>query len=185
MREQIMHAALAELTASNVVMSGAAAFTLEKVAARAGIEARAVRRWWPNSPALFADTMTSYAAQHLPEAPDTGTLRGDLFDYAVSYARMANTPLGRRLVDSVISRPSDWDVMGVRQAYLEARRKFAARIVQRGIERGECAPTTDPGRLIETLTLAVCLPQLVYDRSITVDDCEYAVELVLHGIAVR
>ena len=41
----------------------------------------------------------------------------------------------------------------------------------------------DTGRTIDTLTLSVCLPVLIYDRPITPDDCEYAVRLVLRGIS--
>jgi hypothetical protein len=36
--------------------------------------------------------------------------------------------------------------------------------------------------MIETLTLAVCLPVLIYDRPITADDCRCAVDMVMHGI---
>ena len=41
-----------------------------------------------------------------------------------------------------------------------------------------------PGQdiVIETLTLVVCLPILVYDRPITADDCRHAVDMVMHGV---
>ena len=175
-RELILRVAADELGASR-----AAGFSIEKVAARAGVDPRAVQKWWPNSPALLADTVASYATA--ATVPDTGTLRGDLLAYALCYAEMVGTPIGRRVLDAMIARPGDWDVMGVREAYLDARRDFAAVIVQRGIERGECRPGTDPGRLIETLTLALCLPVLIYDRPIADDDCRGAVDMMLHGIA--
>lgn len=178
MRELILGAALDELKGVN-----AAAFTLEKVAARAGVAASDIRELWPNTPELFTATIASYTARHLPFVPDTGTLNGDLLLYATSYADMVNTPTGRRLLDSLIVRPSDWDVAGSREAYFKSRHGWAAAIVERGIERGECSPATDAGRTIDTLTLTVCLPVLIYDRPITPDDCEYAVELVLRGIS--
>ena len=179
-RELILDAAVDELG-----ISRAAGFSIEKVAARAGVEPSAVQRWWPNSPALLADTVASYTSRHAPTAPDTGTLHGDLLEFAMSYVELVSTPMGRRVLDAMILRPGDWDVMGVREAHLESRRDFAAVIVRRGIERGECSPDTDPGRMIETLTLAVCLPVLIYDRPITADDCRYAVDMVMHGIGAR
>ncbi len=177
-RELILRVAADELGVSR-----AAGFSIEKVAARAGVEPSAVQRWWPNSPALLADTINSCAARHTSTVPDTGTLQGDLLEYALCYAEMVRTPTGRRVLDAIIARPGDWDVTDVREAYLESRRKFAEVIVQRGIDRGECGQGTDPGRLIETLTLAVCLPVLIYDRPITVDDCRAAVHMVMYGIA--
>ena len=140
-------------------------------------------QFWPNTPELFAATVTSYASRHLPEVPDTGTLYGDLLQYATAYADMVNTPTGRRLLDSQIVRPSDWDLAGAREEYFSSRHRWAAAIVARGIDRGECSPATDPGRTIDTLTFTVCLPVLIYDRPITVDDCEYAVALVVRGIS--
>lgn len=175
-REAILDAAVDELGISRV-----GGFSIEKVAARAGVKPSALRRWWPNSPALLAETV-AYTARDPQTAPDTGTLRGDLLEYALAYAQMVGTPIGRRVLDAMIVRPGDWDVMGVREAYLQARRDFAAVMVQRGIDRGECGTGTDPGRLIETLTLAVCLPVLVFDRPITAEDCRYAVEMVMNGI---
>jgi AcrR family transcriptional regulator len=177
-RELILDAALDELKVTN-----GATFTLEKVAARAGVETRTVQQLWPNTPELFAATIMSYSSRHLPVVPDTGTLYGDLLLYATSYAEMVNTPTGRRLLDSLIVRPTDWDLAGAREAYFKSRHDWAAVIVRRGIERGECSPTTDTGRTIDTLTLSVCLPVLIYDRPITPDDCEYAVRLVLRGIS--
>jgi AcrR family transcriptional regulator len=177
-RELILDAAINELKGASV-----GAFTLKKVAARAGVEASTIQQLWPNTPELFAATIASYAARHLPVVPDTGTLYGDLLEYATSYADMVNTPTGRRLLDSLIVRPSDWDVAGSREAYVKSQHNWAAAIVQRGIDRGECCPTTDAGRTVDSLTLTVCLPVLIYDRPITADDCEYATKLVLRGIS--
>lgn len=177
-RDLIIDAAIDELKINNL-----ANFSIEKVAARAGVEPHAVRQLWPSTPDLFAATMTSYTSQHLPVSPDTGSLYGDLMLYANAYADMVNTPTGRRLLDSLIVRPNDWDLAGTREAYFKSRHGWAAAIVQRGIDRGECDPLTDPGRTIDMLTVMVCLPVLVYDRPVTLDDCEYAVQLVLRGIS--
>jgi AcrR family transcriptional regulator len=160
----------------------AAGFSIERVAARAGVEPSAVQQWWPNSPALLSEAVAFHTARCAPTAPDTGTLYGDLLEFAMAYAAQVGTPIGRRVLDAMIVRPGDWDVMGVREAYLQARRDFAGAMVQRGVARRECSPDTDPGHMIETLTLAVCLPVLIYDRPITADDCRNAVEMVMHGI---
>lgn len=177
-RDVILRAAADELGVSR-----AAGFSIDKVAARAGVDPSIVQRWWPNSPALLADTVASHTARYVPTALDTGTLHGDLMAYALSYAESVKTPTGRRLLDAMIVRPGDWDVSGVRDAYLQARWDLAAVILQRGVGRGECRPGTDPGHLIETLTLGVCLPVLIYDRPITAEDCRLAVDMVVNGIA--
>lgn len=177
-REYILSAALDELKVGN-----AATFSLHKVATRAGVAARTVQQVWPNTPELFAATVTSFTSQHLADFPDTGTLYGDLLRYAMSCADIVNTPTGRRLVDSLIVRPNDWNLAGSREAFFASWHSGAVEIIERGIERGECAPATDPRRTIDTLTLTVCMPVLIYDRPVTADDCEYAVQMVFRGIS--
>ncbi|MGV1089594.1 MAG: TetR-like C-terminal domain-containing protein [Mycobacterium sp.] len=178
-REVILNAAVAELATKH--LDG---FTLERVAARAGVDQVAVKQMWPNAAALFAAAYKEFGERHIP-MPDTGTLRGDLLDYAKSYAANVNTPTGRRLLDALIVSPTDWDVSGSREAYVSARNGRAITIIRRGIERGECAPGTDAVRAADLFRAALSVPVLFYDRPITDTDCEVVVGTVLDGIAAN
>lgn len=174
-----MYAAVAELAAKNV-----GAFTLEGVAARAGLDVLAVKQLWPNTPELFAAALIEFGNQYMP-IPDTGTLRGDLLEYSRSYAATVNSPIGRRLLDSLIVSPKDWDLSGSREAFLEGRHQRITAMIRRGIERGECDPDTDPVLVIDLLGACLCTPVLFYDDRVSDQHVEYVVDFVLHGVSVR
>ena len=68
-RQLVLDAAVAELATKKVD-----AFTLEGVAARAGLDARQVRSMWPNTPDLYSATIMEFAKRYIT-IPDTGTRR--------------------------------------------------------------------------------------------------------------
>lgn len=178
-RQLILEAALAELTIRN--FDG---FSLAKVAQRAGLDEVKVKQIWPNAQALFAATYHEFGERHIA-MPDTGSLRGDLLEYAKSWAANVNTPLGRRLLDALIVSPKDWDVSGSRASYVDNRNGRAITIIRRAVERGECAPDVDPIRAADHFRAALSVPVLFYDRPITDQDCEVVVDTILDGIATR
>jgi AcrR family transcriptional regulator len=176
MRLMVLNAAVKEFATSNV-----GAFTLEGVAARAGVEARLVKQTWSSTPELFAAMLEVFADRHLP-VPDTGTFPGDLLEYARSYARTVNTPDGRRLLDGLIVKPEDWDLSDTRAVFLKYRLDRIGVMVQRAIARGECPPDTDPALTIDMLAIGLCLPVLLYDRPVSDEHCHYVVSTLLYGI---
>lgn len=178
-RQQILDGAVSEFAAKN--FSG---FTLEGAAARAGVDVQTVRQLWANGPELLTAALRDYGERHLP-IPDTGTLHGDLLEYAKSYAAMIGSPTGRRLMDAVIIKPVDWDLSVSRPTYLEKREVRMSAVLQRGIQRGECAPGIDIVRIIDMIEVALCVPIMLYDRPITDEDCELVIDVVLNGIGPR
>lgn len=178
-RQLILDAAVAELAARNLE-----AFTVDGVAARAGVDAVVVKQLWPNTLKLLNASLMAFADRFMP-VPDTGTLRGDLLAYAKSYANTVNGPAGRRLLNALLISPKDWDVSGVRPAFHKGRHVRIAVMMRRGIERGECAPDTDPERALDMLAACLCTPLMFYGRDITEGDCEFIVDTLLNGIATR
>ena len=179
LERRVLDAALAELA-----VTSAADFRMTAVAARAGVEERSIRQWWPNSNELLAAALMDFGARHLA-VPDTGSLHGDLQAYARGWAAMVDSPLGRRLLDAVIIRPQDWDLTDARQPFLASRGRRMSEIVHRAVQRGQCRSDVDPARLIDLIAFGICLPVLFYDRYVTADDCEYVVNLVVHGVRPR
>lgn len=178
-RERVLEAAVAELAANRID-----GFTVEKVSARAGVDALAVKQMWPNAPELLTAALIAFGERN-GALPETGSLHGDLIQFAKRYADLMNSELGRRLLDAVIVSPRDWDVAGSRAGYVDGRNDQAIAIVSRAVERGECAPGTDPVRVADLLGAGLCLPVLLYDRPINDEDCEFVVGTVLNGIVAR
>lgn len=178
-RNAVLDAAIRELAGKKI-----SSFTLEGVAARAGVPLADVKDIWANTPDLLAASLRAYGERKLP-IPDTGTLRGDLLAFAKSYAAAVNTLEGRRVLDSLIVRPTDWEMPGPRTTFMESRVSRIGVIIARAVERNECAPDTDAARFIDQLGLGLCLPVLWYDRPVTDEDCEYVVDLLLKGLTPR
>ncbi len=177
-RALILDAALAELAARN--LSG---FTLEGVAARAGQPEVAIKQIWHNTPQLLNAALMAFGERHMP-VPDTGSLRGDLLQYAKSYADSLSTPTGRRLMEALLITTHGWDPADCRAAFLAGRHNRISVMITRGIERGECRPDTDANRLVDLLAACLCTPIMFYDRRITDEDCRYVVNLLMDGIAI-
>lgn len=176
-RQRVIDAALAELTAKPI-----AVFTLEGVAARAGVQVQAIRQVWPNAPALFTAALDQFFDRHAP-IPDTGTLPGDLLEYARSYGALISTPLGQRILNTLMVTPMNWDLTDSRATYLMDRQARVSVVVQRGVARGECITGAAPERLIDLLCAGVAYVVLAYGRSVTDDDCAFVVNTMLNGIA--
>ena len=178
-RRQVLKVAMAELATKSV-----GSFTLEGVAAKAGVDPMEVRQIWPNTPELYTAAMVAFATEYIT-IPDTGTLRGDLIQYARSYAKAMNSPLGRRLIDAVTVSAKDWDVAGSRSTFLDGRHNRVTVMIDRAIERGEYNSSVDPGRFIDMLGGCLSMSQLYYDRDITDEDCEAVVDMLLYGVTPR
>lgn len=175
----VLDAALAELIAT-----GVGSFTVDGVAARAGMSGDSIRQVWPNAPELLNAALVHFGERQLP-VPDTGEFRDDLLAYTKSYAELLNSPLGRRLVHAVIVRPRDWDLSPTRPALLEKRYLNPSVMVDRAVERGECLPDTDAVRLIDMIGIGLSLPILFYDRPVQDEDCDFVVDTLLDGISPR
>lgn len=179
MRRHVLDAALAVLATTTV-----SSFSLVAVARRARVEVDVVKGMWANTHALIGAALMEYAARHLP-MPDTGSLRGDLVGYAKSLAAAVNSPTGRRLLDAIIATPKDWDVSGWRASFFEGRRRRAAPVLQRAIDRGECPPDVNRLLFMDVLTSGLISSLQFYDRPVTDADCEAVVDLLLNGILLN
>lgn len=178
-RELVLEAAIAELAAKDV-----GSFTLEGVAARAGVDVARVKQIWANTPGLFTETLVDYHDRYMA-IPDTGSLHGDLLQYARAYAENMNSPTGRRVLHAMIVSPKNWEVNDSRSTYLEGRRAGLDVLVQRAVERGECPADVDAARLIDMLGSCLSGGLLFHDRLITDEECQEVVNTLLYGITGR
>jgi AcrR family transcriptional regulator len=134
LEEAILHAAVAELTAS-----GYAGLTMDKVAARAGTNKNAIYRRWPNRLALGIAAYRQLATTVPP--PDTGDLRGDVLELLRQANRHWSSPLGAILRELLSA------VGGASQALAQLREQSGdavaapwLTILGRAVARGEASP---------------------------------------------
>jgi len=140
-----LEAAIRQVVLDLVVRDGPAAVTMEAVAAAAGTSKPVLYRRWPDRAALLRDALLHAASRSVP-APDTGSFRGDLLAVLRGWAASLTEPAAASVVRAlVVALQSDPELAAsFREGVIGWRRAEMARLVRRGVERGELradAPT--------------------------------------------
>ncbi|WP_043627132.1 TetR/AcrR family transcriptional regulator [Nonomuraea candida] len=155
--------------------------TVEGVAERSGVNKTTIYRWWPSKAALLAAALVESDVLAF-EAPDTGSLRGDLVALVEGVRRLLTEPPGSDVAVAALGA-------AVRHPELDARRFFADRfarereIFERAVRRGELAESADPMLIVDLLAGAVWTRAVF--RGLPVHDgfAAQAVATVLDGVA--
>src|SRR5689334_4122282 len=125
---------------------------MEHVAARAGVGKAAIYRRWSSKQALAQDLLVELAAPHIAVA-ETGNTREELLAAVVNPMRaVTDTPFGpviRSLMSQIATDPRLGDPF--RATIIAARRAEVARVVERGIARGDLQSDADPTIATELL----------------------------------
>ena len=126
-------------------------FSIEEVAARAGVHKTTVYRRWPTKPDLIADASQNRSRALVP-TPDTGTLLGDLRALARSVARNIGSADGGRMTRTMVAAAttSPEAASGVAD-FFAGRIALAHVIIERAVARGELPADVDAELVIETL----------------------------------
>jgi AcrR family transcriptional regulator len=162
-----------------LVESGYAGLSVDRVAARAGVHKATIYRRWPAREDLVADALLAQTGRTVP-MPDTGSVRDDL--RLLSYAVIANitSPQGEGLLRTLVSDAARVPaVAGAARTFWAERFAMAGELVKRGIERGELPAGTDPDFLIESLIAPLYLRLLVTTQPLTRQYADRVVDSVL------
>jgi AcrR family transcriptional regulator len=131
-----VHRAVEELVAE----SGPDAVTVPAVAERAGVHATTIYRRWNSAPELLAAVAVSRLTGDVV-VPDTGSLRGDLRQWARDVAADLGDPDALALLRTVAGAATE---RGAANACLQDRRQQLEAMLERDRERGEEPPALDP-----------------------------------------
>ncbi|WP_342379933.1 TetR/AcrR family transcriptional regulator [Myxococcus stipitatus] len=131
--------ALLRAAAEELLESGYAELTMDKVAARAGTNKNALYRRWPHRLGLGIAAYRQLARTVPP--PDTGTLRGDVLEMLRRANRHWSSPLGAILRELLAAAGGAAEMLA--QLPEQANDSGAAlwlAILARAVARGEAAP---------------------------------------------
>jgi AcrR family transcriptional regulator len=149
-RSSVLAAALEELAAA-----GFAAFSVDGVAARAGVHKTTVYRRWRTRENLLLEAMLERGREQVP-IPDTGSLRSDLLAYGRAIMASLRTPESEGAVRAVASiADPDSPIAQASRSFWAARYDLAGEIVDRAIARGEIPRDADPHVVIEAIVAPI------------------------------
>jgi AcrR family transcriptional regulator len=134
---------LIEAAAALLAEVGYDAMSMEAVAARAGAGKAAIYRRWPNKQALVLDTVRS---RRLPlgDAPDTGSLRGDLLALFLALQHQLDGNSIDHLAGVLFAVRTDSELArAVHEQFTAAWERGVKEIVTRATERGDVAARDD------------------------------------------
>jgi AcrR family transcriptional regulator len=142
-RDDGAHSAI--LNAANAILEekGVAGFSIEAVAARAGVGKTTIYRWWPSKGAL---AIAGFLAETGPKIfyPDSGSAVADLTDQLKRVATVYGGAAGRVLAAIIAEGQRDPNtIQAFIEGYAKPRRDEAKIILQAGIDRGELRPDLD------------------------------------------
>jgi EmrB/QacA subfamily drug resistance transporter len=161
--------------------AGFSSLSFHGVATRGGVSTATIERNWTSKVDLVLDSLRLAFAEH--PVPDTGSLAGDCRAYLDDVGAALGTREARIVVAGLIgdaARDPELAAM-LRERLIAPRRRELGAMVQRGIGRGEVAPSVDPDVLVDTLIAPVYHRTLVTGDAVDEGVTDEIVEIVLRG----
>lgn len=144
-RDDALRAAALEVLAE----VGYRALTMDAVAAKAKAGKATIYRRWDSKLHLVIDACHMLAARVIGE-PDSGSVREDLVQFLLSFARLLTGPTGRAAHALVSELPHEPELARrFREAFLVPHRATMLRLLERGIARGEVDPAAPHEMVVE------------------------------------
>jgi AcrR family transcriptional regulator len=166
-----------------LLREGMAGFTIERVAALAGVSKVTIYKWWPSKGALALD---GYAAtvQAALEFPDSGDVEADLTAQLRSFVRLlASGPAGRVVAELIGQAQTDPELAGAwSRTYSGPRRALAVDVLRRAQERGQVRADVDPEVVVDQLWGACYHRLLLPDQPLTEEFADALVRNLVRGI---
>jgi AcrR family transcriptional regulator len=165
---------------------GYAGLSIESVAARAGVGRPTIYRRWRSKAALVVAALVQSARVAIPEI-DTGRLRSDLIELQRHQVELMNSPASRRVTAGLVADlAADRELSQIYVSqYLVPRRAAVARVLQRGIERGELDADADLDFVYDLLLGPLFMRAVVWGQPLTSEAAERSAEVVLAAFAPK
>jgi AcrR family transcriptional regulator len=141
--------AILRATLQVIAEEGFARFSVDKVAAAAGVGKATIYRRWPSKEDLIQEAF-GQVVQSLPE-PDTGTLRGDLLAFNRGLLEQIELVPAIATVIPALVAESAWDprLQEVLDQFIQVRNVCGYPVVQRAKARGEVPADLPEGLVLD------------------------------------
>lgn len=163
--------------------AGIDGFTIEEVAVRAGVGKATIYRRYPCKVDLVmaAAGCVSFSAS---AAPDTGNVAEDLRTIACSLVELlTKNPAGRAVPQVVAAVERNDELRRAHRRLSATRRASTTNAVQRGIDRGELPPDTDPELVADMIAGPIFYRRLLSGARLDAAYADRLVTTVLQAVA--
>ncbi len=142
---------------------GVRALTIEAVAARSGVAKTTIYRRWRDKWELALDAAMIDVLTTFDDPIDVGDTRKELTTFVNSALRtLGSKPYGPAMQGLVSEVATDPQLARVYREYVvDPRRRQVKAVIERGIERGDLRPDTDP-RLVQELLIGTIYYRLLF-----------------------
>jgi AcrR family transcriptional regulator len=166
---------------------GVRSLTIEAVAARSGVAKTTIYRRWRDKWELALDAAMIDMLTTFDDPIDVGETREELITFVNSAIRtLGSKPYGPAMQGLASEVATDPELARVYQEYVvNPRRRQIQAVIERGIERGDLRPDTDP-RLVQEFLIGAIYFRLLFsgpplDRKLG----PRLVDAILDGLRVR
>jgi AcrR family transcriptional regulator len=182
-RSVAVDTAIVEAAVEEMADNGYLGFSIEQVAARAGVAKTTVYRRWPSKDELIFEAL-GWLKGPVSQAPG-GSVRDDLV-YLMNRMRemWLNSVHGRvmrRLAADGSERPELY--RHFRDRLIAPRQALVRQVLQRGVDEGLIRRDVDLGWVLDTLVAPVIVAAMTHKDRVTRKQVEFTVDTVLRGIA--
>jgi AcrR family transcriptional regulator len=181
-RDETSRQAILDAAFALMQEAGFAAFSIEGVAARAGVGKATIYRWWASKGMLAVEAFL-IAAEPMIMFPESASTRADILRQMHALAALYRGPTGQVVRDMLGAAQHDLAMRSAFNAgFLEPRRQLARAVFQRGVERGEFLSTIDANVALDALWAPIYYRMLVSGAAIDEAFVDAHAEIVLRGL---
>jgi AcrR family transcriptional regulator len=185
-RSTTVHQAILKAARDLLAEEGYAKFSVDRVAARAGVGKQTVYRRWPSKAPLAAEAVLDSARTTVSGVPaDTGDIHRDLrswlYDQVAFLACPQNAALVRALAAAAAEDPHDAEALY--QRLTGPQRDILIRRLQAGADAGQVRPGADLDAVADALTGALVYQVLARDTAgISARRADGLLDVIMSGL---
>jgi AcrR family transcriptional regulator len=176
-RGKVLEAAIFKAVLKELARSGYVDFSIERVAARAGTSKPVIYRRWPTRARLVYAALRANQPVLSSDAPDTGTVRGDVMVILRGVSEMVDK-LSPEVIFGLIAELLHERDSSLFAGVQERNTKIMKEILDRGIERGEIAAKKLTPRLASLPFDLVRYQLMVLRQPVSGEDIEEIVDRI-------
>lgn len=156
---------------------------MDSVARRAGVTTATVERMFGRRRDLMIQAALDTTRRGVPDS-DSGSLAGDLFEFALNKAAIVHTEKARAYLNSLLPNGHSEDIEAIRTLW-RTRFEEVGHLFYRAADRGELRPGIDSGHAMRMIACAVFYDPLFAGRPVRPAFAIQTLDIFLNGVTTR